>query len=203
MRGRTLVLADVEGSWQATGRRVSGRFEVLGATGDSFILLDRYTGKVFSAGPSTNENLVLNQINLVAGLPVQIKAVEVHLEDQTLSDALAAVYSMQREPGLQHIFISGDLVLPSDRDSKAAGLATDLAQTTLRKVEARDPAGNAFRVQYLTAAELIKLAPIAVDRADLVIVATYTNPATGPTVTPLPSPPATSHSSVPPGDGAS
>jgi hypothetical protein len=118
MRGRTLVLADVEGTWQATGRRVSGRFEVLGATDDSFILLDRYSGQVFSAGPSANENLVLNQINLETGLPVQIKAVEVHLEDQTLSNALAAVYQMQREAGLEHIFISGLGAAP-DRDSEA------------------------------------------------------------------------------------
>ncbi len=184
LRGRNLVLADVEGTWQATGRRVAARFEVLNAVGQSFILFDRYSGTVFSAGRAAADNFHLDRITLLAGSPVQIRPVEIRLRDEPLAGALPVLYQMQREPGLQHIFISGDVILPA---GQGGALPVDYAQTRLRKVEA--PAAGHYRLQYLTAAELIDLAAIQVEAADLVIVATYTSPASGPTATPLPPPP--------------
>lgn len=187
MRGRYLVFADVQGTWQATGRRVSGRYEVLNAAGQSFTMLDRYTGKVFTAGRAPTDNLYLNGIRLTTGSPVRIKAIEVQLRDQPLAQALPLVYSMQREPGLQHIYVSGDVIVPTLQDIVSPTLAVDYAQTSLRRIQAQD--GGHYSLHYLTASDLIELANVGVETADLVIVATYERPATGPTVTPLPSPP--------------
>ena len=187
MRGRTLVTAYIDGSWQISGRPLSGRFEILNASDESFIMLDRYSGKIFVAGRTADDNVYLNRIILQTGLPVLVKPVEVHLEHQPLSDALNIVYEMQREPGLQHIHVSGDLLLPVLQDVASPTLQADYSQTGLRKILSHELGRHSVR--YLTAADLIELADLRVETADLVIVATYARPATGPTVTPLPSPP--------------
>lgn len=186
LQGRNLVLADVEGTWQATGRRVSARFEVLNAMGQSFILLDRYSGLVFSAGHAASDNFYLDRIAVLAGPPVQIRPVEIVLRNEPLAGALPVLYQMQREPGLQHIFISGDLILPA---GQGGALPADYAQTRLRKIIPLE-AGH-YRLHYLTAAGLIELAALPVESADLVIVATCVEEEAGPTATPLPSPPPT------------
>ena len=187
MRGRNLVFAYVEGAWQATGRRINGQFEILNAAGESYVMLDRYTGKVFTAGRSGDDNLYLNSIALQAGSSATIKPTEVHLQNQHLADALPVVYQMQREPGLQHIYVSGDVVVPARPGTLDPSLRADYAPTGLRKIQSHEP--GHYSLHYLTASELIELANLEVEEADLVIVATYTAPATGPTVTPLPSPP--------------
>jgi len=193
LRGRNLVFADVDGTWQATGRRVTDRFEVLNAAGQTFVMLDRYTDRVFTAGRSATDNLYLNRVTLLAGDPARIKPVEIHLQDQLLADALPILYQMQREPGLQHIYISGavqdDRVVPTSQDVVSSTLPVDYAQTQIRRIEA-DGVGH-YTFHYLTASDLIELADLQVESADLVVVATYAGPTTGPTVTPLPSPPPT------------
>jgi inner membrane protein len=189
MRGNNQVFAYVEGTWQTTGRRMSGWLEILNAAGESFIMLDRYDGKVFSGGRGAQDNLYLNRITLRTGPSIRVKPTEIHLKDQRLVSGLAVLYEMQREPGLEHIYISGDVVVPVLPDAISPSLPTDYAQTSLRQVQAHD-AGH-YTVHYLTASELIELANVQVETADLVIVAIYTSPANGPTVTPLPSPPPT------------
>jgi membrane-bound metal-dependent hydrolase YbcI (DUF457 family) len=187
LRGRNLAIADVEGTWQATGRRVTDRFEILNAFGESYVMLDRYTGRVFTAGRGPDDNLYLNRIGVSAGAPAQIKAVELRLQDQRLTEALPVVYEMEREPGLQHIYVSGDLVLLAVEDVASTTLRADYAQTSLRKILTQSP--GHYTLSYLTAAELIELANLAVESADLVIIATYAGQDSGPTPTPLPSPP--------------
>jgi membrane-bound metal-dependent hydrolase YbcI (DUF457 family) len=183
LRGRNLIFADVEGTWQATRRRISDRYEILNGAGETLIMLDRYTGRVFSAGRGADDNLYLNRLAVQAGAPAQIKGVELHLEDQALLDALPILYEMEREPGLEHIFVSGDVfLLPQEDDGTI--LRPDYAQTSLRKVITHDP--GHYSLHYLTAAELIALGKLPVREADLVIVATYTTVPTGPTPTPLP-----------------
>jgi membrane-bound metal-dependent hydrolase YbcI (DUF457 family) len=189
IQGRNLALADVDGAWQADGRRVSGRFEILNALGSSYVMLDRYTGRVFRAGRAPEDHLYLHRITVLSGGAVQIKPTEVHLEIQALANALPVVYEMQREEGLQHIFVSGDVVLPPVDGETAPALRPEYPQTRLPRIEALE--GRRYRLNYLTAAELIALATVRVETADLVIVATSVRPAPGPTVTPLPSPPGT------------
>jgi hypothetical protein len=191
MRGKTQVFTYVEGSWQISGRPISGRFEILNAAAESFIMLDRYSGKIFTAGRTAEDNVYLNRIILQNGPPVLVKPVEIHLERQPLSHALSVVYEMQKEPGLQHIHVSGDLVLSVLQDVLSPTLQTDYSQTALRKI--RSHGVGHYSLHYLTAADLIELANLQVETADLVIVATYAGPAAGPTVTPLPSPPATAN----------
>jgi inner membrane protein len=192
LRGRNQAVASVEGTWQATGRRITDRFEVLNAVGDSYVMLDRFTGKVFTAGRGASDNLYLNRIRLQAGAPIRIQAIEVQLRDAPLADALPTIYQMEREPGLQHIYISGDVVLPASPDDVPPPVAASYDQTTLRRIRAIDRtlAEGHYRIQYLAAADLIELANVEVESADLVIVATYVQDAPGPTPTALPSPPA-------------
>jgi inner membrane protein len=189
LRGRNLVFADVEGTWQATGRRVADRFEVLNATGQTLVMLDRYTGRVFTAGRSATDHLYLNQITLLAGEPSRVKPVEIQLQAQPLADVLPTLYAMQSEPGLQHIYISGDLIMPSSQGAVSSTLPVDYAQMQVRRIEA-EGVGH-YTLHYLTASALIELANLQVESADLVIVATYAGPTTGLTATPLPSPPPT------------
>jgi len=184
-RGKNLVFAYVEGSWQASGRPVWGRFEILNASGESYILLDRYDGKVFTAGRGADDNLYLNRIILQPGSAAAIKATEIHLQDQPLADGLSVLYEMQQELGLQHIYVSGNLVVPI-----SSSLKVDYTQTGLRRIQAGDKAGH-YTFHYLTAGDLIELANLPVETAVLVIVATYASPASGPTATPLPAPPPT------------
>jgi inner membrane protein len=179
LRGRNRVFARIEGSWQATGRRWSAYLEILNATGESFTLWDSFTGEIFTAGRTPEDNFYLSSISLVTGEEVRVKPVEVNLENQRLADALPVVYQMQREPGLLYIYISGDVITP-DR------LHTDYAQTSLRKVQAQDT--GQYTLHYLTAAEFIELAAAQVERADLTITATYATSPAGPTATPLPTP---------------
>jgi hypothetical protein len=187
IRGRNLAFASVEGTWQATGRRINGRFEILNAAGESYVMLDRYTGDVFTAGRAVGDNLYLNSITLEAGASSAVKPAEIHLQNQRLEQALPVVYEMQREPGLQHIYVSGDVVVPSRQDILHPLLQTEYAQTSLRRIQGHEP--GHYSLHYLTASDLINLADLEVELADLVIVATYVRPAAGPTVTPLPSPP--------------
>ncbi len=189
LRGRNLVTAAIEGSWQATGRRGSGRFEVINAADQSFVLLDRYTGRVFTAGRSASDHFYPSHISLQTGPAARIKPVEVHLEDQRLAEALSTIYQMQREPGLQHIFVSGDIVVPAQHAVGGPELPVDYSQSSLRKVQSHDD--GHFSLHYLTASELIALANVLVDTADLSIWATYIEPGAEPTVTPLPTPAAT------------
>jgi membrane-bound metal-dependent hydrolase YbcI (DUF457 family) len=187
MRGRTQVFAYIDGSWQISGKPISGRFEILNASDQSFIVLDRYTGEIFTAGRGGEDNVYLNRIILQSGPSVLVKPVEIHLEDQSLGDALDIVYEMQQEPGLQHTYIIGDLLLADLKDAAESSLQADLSQTSVRKIQWH--ALEHYSLHYLSAAELIDLAELQVKTANLVIVATYARPATGPTATPLPLPP--------------
>jgi hypothetical protein len=186
-RGRNLVTAAIEGSWQVSGRRGSGRFEVINAADQSFVLLDRYTGRVFTAGRTAADNFYASRISLQIGPAARIKPVEIHLEGQQLVGALPTVYQMQREPGLQHIFVSGDIVLPAPRDESSPALPVDYSQNSLRKIQSHG--AEHYSLHYLTASELIALAGMQVETADLVIWATYIEAGAEPTVTPLPTPP--------------
>jgi membrane-bound metal-dependent hydrolase YbcI (DUF457 family) len=188
LRGKNLVTAAIEGSWQATGRRASGRFEVINAADESFVLLDRYTGRVFTAGHKADDHFYPSRITLQTGPAARIKPVEVHLENQYLADALPTIYQMQREPGLQHIFVSGDIVVPALQAGDIPQLEVDYSQSSVRKIQSHD--ARHFSLHYLTASELIALASVLVDAADLSIWATYIEPETEaePTVTPLPTP---------------
>jgi hypothetical protein len=182
-RGRTLVYASVQGTWQASGRRIAGTFEVLNAVGSSLILLDRYTGNVFSGGRTADDNLYLNNINLQIGEVIRVKPAEIQLSGEPLANVLPLLYDLQAEPGLQHIYVSGDLVLAPGMPE----LAVDYSQTGLRRIQEIEP--GRYSLRYLTAAQIIALAELRVEMADLLVVGTYTVPASGPTVTPLPKPP--------------
>jgi membrane-bound metal-dependent hydrolase YbcI (DUF457 family) len=186
MRGRNQVFARVDGTWQASGRRINESFEILNGVGDSLVLLDRYTGQVFQAGREATDHLHLNRIDIQVGPPVSIKDVEIHLEAETLAEIVPLLYEMQSEPGIQHIYVSGDVVLPAA--GEAAPLSVDYAQTSIRKIQSLG-AGH-YRLRYLTASDLIGLANVQVGEADLVIVATYASVTSEPTVTPLPPIPA-------------
>lgn len=180
-RGRTLVYASVQGTWQASGRRMAGSFEVLNAVGSSFVLLDRYTGQVFAAGRDASDNLYLNSISLQNGKEVRVKPAEIRLVGEPLANALPVLYQMQAEPGVQHIYVSGDLVLAAGSPAPRI----DLDQTSLRRVRTLED--GRYNLRYLTAAELIALAgDLQVAAADLLVVGTYTEPAGEPTATPLP-----------------
>jgi inner membrane protein len=185
LRGRYLVFASVQGTWQTSGLRISGRFEVLGLTGDSYVLLDRYTRRIFTAGRSGQDHVYLQSIGLQPGSQVQIKPVEIQLKEQPLSAGLAVLYDMQREPGLVHIYAFGDLVTITDPAGGLPELPLEHSLTSLPRIEAEQQSRHC-RLQYLTAAELIALANTEVETADLLIVATYSSPPAGPTATPLP-----------------
>jgi inner membrane protein len=189
MRGNNQVFAYVEGTWQATGKRMSGWLEILNAVGESFILLDRFDGTVFTGGRGAEDNLYLNRISLRTGPSIRVKPTEIRLEDQSLASGLAVLYEMQREPGLEHIYVSGDVFLPLHPDGASPLLPADYTQTRLRRIQGHH--GGHYTLHYLTASDLIALANVRVELADLVIVATYTSPVGGPTVTPLPPPPPT------------
>jgi membrane-bound metal-dependent hydrolase YbcI (DUF457 family) len=184
MRGRTQVFAYIDGSWQISGQPISGRFEILNASDQSYIVLNRYSGKIFTAGRTAEDNVYLRRIILQDGPSVLVKPVEIHLEHQPLSDALSILYEMQGESGLQHMHATGDLLLPVPQNAVNPTLQADFGQTSLRKI--RSHGLGHYSLHYLSAAELIELADLQVETADLVIVATYARPATGPTVTPLP-----------------
>lgn len=183
LRGRYLVFAQVQGTWQTSGLRLSGRFEVLNALGSSYVLLDRYTGKVFTAGRSPDDHVYLDSISLQTGSQVQIKPVEINLQDETLAEALSILYEMQAEPGLEYIYVFGDVVLAA-----GASLPADPGLTAVPRIEAQAP--GRYRFQYLTADRLVALAWVEVETANLLVVASYTSPPAGPTATPLPPPPA-------------
>lgn len=183
LRGRYLVFGYVQGTWRNSGLRLSGRFEVLNALGSSYVLLDRYTGKVFSAGRDPEDDVYLDSISLQTGSQVQIKPAEILLQDQPLADGLRVLYEMQREPGLQYIYIFGHVLLP---EGPGDDLPVDHALTGIRRIELEEP--GHYRLQYLPAAELIALGDVQVRTASLLIVATYVSPPAGPTATPLPVP---------------
>jgi hypothetical protein len=184
LRGNNLVYAYVQGTWQASGRRTNGTFEILNAAGDSYIMLDRYTGDVFSAGRSAEANLYLNRITLQTGSTASIRPVELHLDNQHIADGLPVLYEMQEEPGLQHIYVSGDIVVAPTENPNSPVLEQDYSQTSVRRIQAHE-LGH-FSLHYLTASDLIALAHLPVEIGDLMIVATYTADTSGPTVTPLP-----------------
>lgn len=186
LRGNNQVFAYVEGTWQATGKRMSGWLEILNATGETFILLDRFDGSVFAGGRNAEDDLYLNRISLRTGPAIRVKPTEIYLEDQDLAAGLAVLYEMQREPGLEHIYISGDVFVPIQSAAVGPVLQAEYAQTRLRRIQHQDD--GHFTFHYLTASDLIELANLHVELANLVIVATYTSPASGPTVTPLPLP---------------
>jgi len=189
LRGRIQVFVYIEGSWQASGLPVSGRFEILNAAGESYVMLDRFSSRVFSAGRGEEDNVYLDRIVLQSGPAVKVKPVEVHLESQPLSDILNTLYEMQEEAGLQHIYVSGDLLLTAGQEGTGSKLEADFSQTSLRRIQLHET--GHYSLHYITAAELIDLAELQVEIADLMIVATYASPAAGPTVTPLPIPAAT------------
>jgi inner membrane protein len=187
LQGRNLVYADVEGAWQATGRRIRARFEVLNAIDDSLIMLEPFTGRVFRAGRSAKDQLYLNQVSVWPGDPARVKAVELQLANQPLAEVLPILYEMQSEPGLQHIFVSGELILASSGSVGGSGLREDLTDTRLPKVAFQGE--GRYLLRYLTASELIELAKLQVDAGNVVIVATYSTSPADPTPTPLPQPP--------------
>jgi inner membrane protein len=189
LRGRYLVFASVQGTWQTSGLRLSGRFEVLGAPGNSYVLLDRFTDKIFTAGHTASDHVYLDSISLQAGSQVQIKPTEILLEDQPLASGLTVLYEMQREPGLVHIYAFGHLVVPGDLHDDRPELREEQGLTSLSRVEAEE--SGHYRLQYLTAADLIALASTEVETAELLVVATYSSPPAGPTPTPLPPLPGT------------
>lgn len=183
LRGRNQVFANVQGTWQPSGRRMAGTFEVLNAVGPSYILLDRYTGQVFSAGRAADDNLYLNGISLQTGEEVRVKPAEIRLAGEPLANALPVLYQMQAEPGVQHIYVSGELMLAAGSPAPPV----DLDRTSLRHV--RQLAEGHYALQYLTAAEFIAMVgAVQVEAADLLVVGTYTAAPSGPTATPLPLP---------------
>jgi hypothetical protein len=93
---------------------------------------------------------------------------------------------MQQEAGLQHIFVSGDIVVQDSGTMNSPPLAVDYSQSSIRKIQPHE-AGH-FTLHYLTASELIALANVWVETADLTIWATYIEAGPEPTVTPLPTP---------------
>jgi hypothetical protein len=111
-----------------------------------------------------------------------------------LREALLPLYQMELEPGLQHIYISGEIRSALNNRTPGKGLQVDLDHTRLRKIDSPDE--GRYILRHLTAAELIELADVFVEFGNLVVVATYTVPAAGPTPTPLPLPP-TQTSSTP------
>lgn len=117
---------------------------------------------------------------------MRIKPVEVNLREEKLAGALPVIYQMQREPGLQYIFASGDVVVPVSDEQAEPQLSGSRAQTRLPKIQ--DLGNGHFRLRYLTASELIDLGELQVAAADLVITATSTARTGGPTPTPLPQP---------------
>lgn len=147
-------------------------------------MLDRYSGKVFTAGRNEDDNLYLNRLTLQRGPSAIIKPIELRFRDQRLADALPSLYAMQREPGLQHIYLSGDIVVAPGQDLSSTTLRQDYAQTSLRRVQAPEP--GHFSLSYLTAGDLVALSGIRVSDGELLVVATYASPASGSTVTPLP-----------------
>lgn len=185
LRGRYLVFAYVQGTWQTSGLRLSGRFEVLNAVESSYVLLDRYSGKVFRGGRSPEDHVYLDSISLQTGSQVQIKPVEIVLQDRPLADGLPVLYEMQREPGLEYIYVFGDVLLPAGTDT---GLPVDQVLTGVPRIRLGEP--GHYHLQYLPAADLIALAGVEVETANLLVVGTYTSPPAGPTATPLPPPPA-------------
>lgn len=186
LRGRYLVFAYVQGTWQTSGLRLSGRFEVLNAAGSSYVLLDRYTGEIFTAGRSAEDHVYLDSITLQTGPRVQIKPVEIVLEDRPLADGLAVLYEMQRAPGLEYIYVFGDVLLPTVPGAGQSGLPVAHTLTGVPRIQPGEP--GCYHLQYLPAADLITLAGVEIETANLLIVATYTSPPTGPTATPLPAP---------------
>jgi hypothetical protein len=189
MRGRTQVFANLEGSWQASGRRLQGRYEVLNAVGSTLVLLDRYDGTVFTAGRQPEDNVYVSSLSLSQGAQVRVKAVELQLHDENLARALVPLYQMQQEAGLQHIYVSGELILEGESPG-IMELQEQWSRFRLPMVQPVEP--GHYELQYLTAAGLIGLANTGIESANLVIVATYVSPADGPTATPLPSPAALS-----------
>lgn len=184
LRGRYLVFGYVQGTWRDSGLRLSARFEVLNALGSSYVLLDRYTGKVFSAGRDPGDDVYLESISLQTGSQVQVKPAEILLQDQPLADGLHVLYEMQREPGLQYIHIFGDVLLPEGAEDS---LPVEHTLTGIRRIQLKGP--GHYRLEYLPAVELIALGDVQVRTASLLIVASYVSPPAGPTATPLPSPP--------------
>jgi membrane-bound metal-dependent hydrolase YbcI (DUF457 family) len=198
LRGTVLVFADVDGTWQAAGQRVYARFEILNSLGPSFVMLDRATGAIFTAGRDAEDDLYLNAISLAPGAAIRVKPVEQHLAGQRLGELLPTIYRMQDEPGLQYIFISGDVILPAG-NGQGASLAPDYAQARLRKITRQD--STHYVLRYLTAAELIALSEVEVESGDVVIVAVYSGDESAATATPLPLPsgaPATPDAAVSP-----
>jgi membrane-bound metal-dependent hydrolase YbcI (DUF457 family) len=185
MRGRRLVYADVNGSWQASGRRLYGRFEVLNASGRSYVLLDTYTGQVFTGGRDATDHLYLDSIAIVPGPAAKVKPVEFPFRDEPISAVLPTVYEMQSEPGLEHIYVSGEVILALDeQESLLEQLAADYSQTKVRRFEKLDE--RHYRLSYVPAFQLIAMAGITLQEGELLVVATYESPPGGPTVTPLP-----------------
>ncbi len=184
MRGRSQVFAYLDGSWQTSGMPISGRFEILNARDQSYVVLDRYSGMIFTAGQTSEDNVYLNRVILQRGSSIVIKPVDIHLERQSLGDATDVVYEMQRDPGVQHIYVTGDLVLSTLNDTANSALQADYGQTHLQQIQ--EHGMGRFSLHFLSAADLLKLADLQVETADLIIVGTYARPATGPTVTPLP-----------------
>ena len=190
LRGRYLVFGYVQGTWQTSGLRLSARFEVLNASGLSYVLLDRYTGKIFTAGHDPGDDVYLDSISLQTGSQVQVKPAEIGLQDQPLVDGLDVLYEMQREPGLQYIYIFGDVLLPGGAGD---GLPVDQTLTGVPRIQMQEP--GHYHLEYLPAADLIALSTVQVEAANLLVVATYVSPAAGPTATPLPLPPTSDTSS--------
>ncbi|MFN2219020.1 MAG: metal-dependent hydrolase [Anaerolineae bacterium] len=184
MRGRNQVFAYIDGSWQLSGQRISGWFEVLNASGESYVILDRFSGEIFQAGRNAGDNVYVNRIVLRTGPSILVKPVELHLKDQPVADGLDIVYDMQGEPGLLHIYAFGNLVLFDAQSSGGPALWQDHTLNGLQKIQQQGDRSYSF--QYLTATELIDLASLRVESASLMIVATYERPASSPTATPLP-----------------
>jgi hypothetical protein len=186
LRGNYLVFADVEGAWQATNRRTSGRYEVLGSSGRSLVMLDRYTGAVFSAGRDGGDDLYVSRISLATGSTAQIKPVVMELHGQPLGDALPIVYEMQREPGLQYIYVSGEVAPETNQDGTTLALL-DHSGTGLRRIV--QVSEGLYRFRWLTASDLVAMARLRVASGELVIVSTVAHNQLSITATPLPSPP--------------
>ncbi|MFN2183693.1 MAG: metal-dependent hydrolase [Anaerolineae bacterium] len=189
MRGRNQVFAYIDGSQQLSGLPIRGWFELLNASGESYIVLDRFSGEIFRAGRNAVDNVYLNRIVLRSGPSVLVKPFELHLQNERLSDALGILYDMQREPGLLHIYVSGNVMLPDVQSSDSPTLRQDESLTTLRKIQLHED--GSYSLHYLSAAELIRLGNLRVESGEIIIVATYARPASGPTATPLPPLPAT------------
>jgi inner membrane protein len=91
-QGRHEVWADVEGTFQPAGRRVSQRYRVLGIANEStLVVLDPTTQKIHAVGTSQDANIYPATIRAHAGQAITVETRQVTLTQRLLRDLLREV----------------------------------------------------------------------------------------------------------------